>query len=161
MHGHIQRLLQQHEQEVLEIVKEEMGEAFREVRKLAAELNKKIAVRNENEEVWYLSNELDYFKNEALKLFEANNHLRLTNKLLTKTIKDYQIELESQDLALQKLKKKSMKQKSTKKAQQPAARSMRESSLIKLKTKESVPANKRLLTELSSIMRTEVEKEGR
>lgn len=34
-----------------------------EVRRLVFELNSKISQRNENEEVWFLNNELDYFKN--------------------------------------------------------------------------------------------------
>ena len=61
--------------------------------------------------MWVLSNELDYFKNEALKLFSANKQLRVENKLLAKTIRDYQIELDNCDLTLQKMKKQSMRQK--------------------------------------------------
>jgi hypothetical protein len=67
--------------------------------------------------MWVLSNELDYFKNEALKLFAANKQLRVENKLLAKTIRDYQIELDSCDLTLQKMKKRSLRQKYRQKEQ--------------------------------------------
>lgn len=61
-----------------------------EVRRLVFQLNSKISQRNENEEVWFLNNELDYFKNEALKLFSENKELRVEMKILRKTIKEYQ-----------------------------------------------------------------------
>jgi hypothetical protein len=70
--------------------------------------------------MWFLSNELDYFKNEAHKLFSSNKELRISNKLLLKTIKDYEIELESFELTLQKLKRRSMREKSIKKVEKPA-----------------------------------------
>jgi hypothetical protein len=75
----------------LEIVKEEMKEMNEQVRRLVFELNEKITQKNENEEVWYLNNELDYFKNEALKLFETNKDLRIEVKLLKKSIRDYEL----------------------------------------------------------------------
>jgi hypothetical protein len=38
-----------------------------------------------------LSNELDYFKNEALQLFSVNKELRVEIKLLKNTIRDYEV----------------------------------------------------------------------
>lgn len=80
--------------------------------------------------------------------------------MMAKTIKDYQLQLESLDHTLQKIKKKSMRDKSLRRAERPED-AERRNSVIKIRTKESLQANKRLVTELSSIMKTEVEKEGK
>lgn len=82
-----------------------------ESEKLVEQLNQKIAEKNVHNELWHTQNELDYFKNQAVKLFEENKNFRLQLKLLQKTIQDLQIDIYSQDLTMQKLRKKYMKEK--------------------------------------------------
>ena len=72
-------------------------------------MNKKIAEKNVHNELWHIKNELDYFKIEALKLFELNKGYRVEIKLLKKQVKDLQIEIESQEMTMQKLRKKYMR----------------------------------------------------
>lgn len=88
------------------------------------ELNSKISQKNENEEVWFLNNELDYFKNQALKLFSENKELRVEVKILRATIKEYQSEMESKDHVLQRIKRKFMKEKSLAKKTENAVKAL-------------------------------------
>ena len=73
--------------------------------------------------------------------------------MLNKTIKEYQIELDSRQLTLQKLKKQSMRQRSKQRAQREVE-SVRESSILKERGKYDGMRKRRMVTELSSIMQT-------
>ena len=58
-----------------------------------------------------MNNELDYFKNQAFKLFEENKRGRVEIKLLKKRVEDFRNEQECLDVVMQKLRKKWMREK--------------------------------------------------
>lgn len=64
-----------------------------ETNKIVERLNQAIKDKNTDDEIWKLSNELDYFKSQTYKLFKENKQVREEMKLLRRQIKEYQIEL--------------------------------------------------------------------
>jgi hypothetical protein len=69
---HIARRLENHENEVFSLVKGEIEEMRAETQKIVERLNEAIAQKNTEDEIWKLSNELDYFKSQTFSLFSLN-----------------------------------------------------------------------------------------
>ncbi len=74
------------------------------------QLNQAIAQKNTEDEIWKLSNELDYFKTQTSNLFNENKKIREQSNHLKKTINEMQVQLENNDILMQKLKKKFMRE---------------------------------------------------
>jgi len=64
-----------------------------ETRIIILKLNEAIAKKNTEDEIFHLSNELDYFKNQTFKLFQENKKVRKENAELRRMIKENEIEL--------------------------------------------------------------------
>jgi hypothetical protein len=77
-----------HEREVFSIVKEEVEEMKEETARIISQLNERINQKNADSELWYLNNELDYFKDIAFKLYQENKELKIKTKILEKRIRD-------------------------------------------------------------------------
>lgn len=67
---HITKRLENHENEVFSIVRNEVAEMREETRKAVEALNVAIAQKNTEDEIWKLNNEVDYFKNQTYQLFQ-------------------------------------------------------------------------------------------
>jgi regulator of replication initiation timing len=74
------------------------------------QLNQAIAQKNTEDEIWKLSNELDYFKTQTYNLFNENKKLREQAGLLRASLREMQVQIENNDLLMQKLKKKFMRE---------------------------------------------------
>lgn len=89
------------------------------------ELNRAILEKNTEDEIWKLSNELDYFKSQTFSLFEQNRTLRKQLSQLKQQVKDNQLEIENNDLTMQRIKKNYFKER---RRRQKITSSLREAS---------------------------------
>lgn len=81
-----------------------------ETRLIVEKLNDAIAQKNSEDEIWKLSNELDYFKAQTFRLFSENKKAKEDMIALRSKLREMQVQLENNDLVMQKLKKKYMKE---------------------------------------------------
>lgn len=81
-----------------------------ETQRIVEQLNQAIAQKNTEDEIWKLSNELDYFKTQTSNLFNENKKIREQSNHLKNTLRELQVQIENNDLLMQKLKKKFMRE---------------------------------------------------
>lgn len=108
---HIAGRMVNYENEVYGLVRNEMEEMKGETERVVQQLNRAIMEKNTEDEIWKLSNELDYFKTQTFSLFEDNRKLRAQVGALGQQLKDSQVEIESNDHTMQRIKKHYFKEK--------------------------------------------------
>lgn len=65
-----------HERELISIMKSEIARMLQDVRDIVGQYNQCIRDKNLSQDLWETRNEMEYFKFEALRLFQENNQLR-------------------------------------------------------------------------------------
>lgn len=107
---HISRRLENHEKELFSIVKGEIEAMKEETKEMVERLNIAITQRNNDDEIWSLNNELDYFKVQALSIFNHNKQMKEEIATLKSTVREMEIEIANGDALMQKLKKKYLRE---------------------------------------------------
>lgn len=77
---------------------------------MVEQLNVAITQRNNDDEIWSLNNELDYFKTQTLSIFNQNKQMKEEIATLKGTVREMEIEVANSDALMQKLKKKYMRE---------------------------------------------------
>ncbi len=83
---HLSRRLENHENEVFLLVKGEIEAMREQTQQIVVRLNQTIKQKNTQDQIWKLSNELDYFKSQTYKLFKQNKKIREEMVILRRQI---------------------------------------------------------------------------